>query len=124
MQHKKLLERETLAKANRLILNSTKNYVKIDDVVKAAHLMSDLYKANMTHAEYKEGIDVYYWKHVCNQVAHSDGPTPHAKGFNPYHSHNEPTTERELKERERKERLAWDHVGTAIALFEACYYPR
>ena len=89
------------------------------DVVKAAHLLTDLFKAHMTSADHRKGIDLYHYKFLCNLIAHSDGPTPHLKGDNRYCTlRNEPTDLRRAKEYR-----AWHDLGDAITLFEAYYYP-
>lgn len=89
------------------------------NVIKAAHLLGDLFKSHMTDANHRKGIDLYHYKFLCNSIAHSDGPTPHRYGFNRYAIlPNEPAPLRRAKEY-----LAWRDLGTAINLFEGNYYP-
>ena len=108
----KLNQREVVHRANDL--HRTQDPVK---VIKAAHLTCDLYKAHMTGADYRKGIDLHHYKFLCNSIAHSDGPTPHLKGNNPYAIlPNDPL-------RRDKEFLAWHDLADAINLFEAHYYP-
>ena len=108
-------ERDVLRRVN--YLHRTRVH---GNVVRAAHLMGDLLKSRMTDADYRKGLEALkHSKRDCNQIAHSDGPTPHRHGFNRYTIlPNEPAPLRHAKDY-----LAWHDLGTAINLFEGNFYP-